>query len=88
MTTEILDAPKSAVAAYQPFYAQLAELETNNARLVFDYESKKGNKEARSHVNTLRLTKGALERVRKAEKEALTLFDQVAHRARRAFRRA
>lgn len=69
MTTEILDAPKSAVVEYQPFYAQLAELEKNNASLVFDYESKKGNKEARSHVNTLRLTKGALERTRKAAKE-------------------
>jgi colicin import membrane protein len=66
---EILDAPTSIVAEYQPFYAQLAELEANNAKLVFDYESKKGNKEARSHVNTLRLTKGALERTRKAAKE-------------------
>lgn len=69
MTTEILDAPKSAVAEYQPFYAQLAQLEKDNAALAFDYESKKGNKEARSHVNTLRLTKGALERTRKEAKE-------------------
>jgi hypothetical protein len=68
MTTEILDAPKSAVVQYQPFYAQLAQLEKDNASLVFDYESKKGNKEARSHVNTLRLTKGALERTRKEAK--------------------
>lgn len=68
MTTELLDAPKSAVAEYQPFYAQLAELEKNNAALAFDYESKKGNKEARSHINTLRLTKGALERTRKEAK--------------------
>lgn len=66
---EILDAPKSAVAQYQPFYAQLAQLEKDNAALAFDYESKKGNKEARSHVNTLRLTKGALERTRKEAKE-------------------
>lgn len=69
MTTELLDAPKSAVAKYQHFYAQLAQLEKDNAALVFDYESKKGNKEARSHVNTLRLTKGALERTRKEAKE-------------------
>lgn len=69
MTTEIIDAPaKTAVAAYEPFYAQLAELEKNNAALAFNYEDKKGNKEARSHVNTLRLTKGALERVRVQEK--------------------
>jgi colicin import membrane protein len=69
MTTDVLDAPKSAVAEYQPFYAQLAQLEKDNAALAFDYESKKGNKEARSHVNTLRLTKGALERTRKEAKE-------------------
>lgn len=67
--TELLDAPKSAVAEYQPFYAQLAELEKNNSNLVFDYESRKGNKDARSHVNTLRLTKGALERTRKSAKD-------------------
>ncbi|CAL62440.1 Conserved hypothetical protein, putative phage-related [Herminiimonas arsenicoxydans] len=68
MTTELLEAPISAVAAYSPFYAQLAELEENNSKLVFNYADKKGNKEARSHINTLRLTKGALERVRKDEK--------------------
>lgn len=66
---EILDKPVSAIAEYRPFYAQLAELEHNNSLLAFDYESKKGNKEARSHINTLRLTKGALERTRKAAKE-------------------
>lgn len=66
---EILDKKQSAVAAYQPFYAQLMQLEADNASLAFDYESKKGNKEARSHVNSLRLTKGALERTRKEAKE-------------------
>ena len=69
MSIELLDAPKTAVAQYVPFYAQLAELEDSNSKLTFDYESKKGNKEARSHVNTLRLTKGALERTRKEAKE-------------------
>lgn len=74
MTTELLDAPQSAVAAYQPFYAQLATLESDNSKLTFDYESKKGNKEARSHVNTLRLTKGALERTRtEAKAESLRI---------------
>ena len=66
---EVLNREESAVAEYRPFYAQLAELEQKNATLVFDYESPKGNKEARSHINTLRLTKGALERTRKAAKE-------------------
>lgn len=66
---EVLDEQKTSVAQYEPFYAQLAQLEKDNAALAFDYESKKGNKEARSHVNTLRLTKGALERTRKTAKE-------------------
>jgi colicin import membrane protein len=66
---EVLNKEESAVAEYRPFYAQLVELEQKNASLVFDYESPKGNKEARSHVNTLRLTKGALERTRKSAKE-------------------
>lgn len=68
-TIEIIDKPKSQIAQYSPFYSQLAEMEKNNTAIVFDYESKKGNKEARSHVNTLRLTKGALERVRKEVKD-------------------
>jgi colicin import membrane protein len=74
MTTELIEKQTTQVAAYQPFYAQLSELEKNNKALVFNYEDKKGNKEARSHVNTLRLTKGALERTRKeAKAESLKL---------------
>lgn len=69
MTTELLDAPKSAVAEYRPFYADLAKLEKENELAAFDYESPKGNKEARSHVYKLRQTKGALEKVRKEAKE-------------------
>lgn len=60
---------ETAVAEYRPFYAQLTELEAENAKLVFNYETPTGNKEARSHVHKLRLTKGALERTRKAAKE-------------------
>jgi colicin import membrane protein len=66
---ELLDAEKSVVAEYRPFYAQMAQIEKDNASIVFDYESKKGNKEARSHVHSLRLTKGALDRTRKSAKE-------------------
>jgi len=68
MTTEILDAQTTQVAAYQPFYSELAKLEQDNAALVFNYETPKGNKEARSHVFSLRKTKGALEKVRKEAK--------------------
>jgi len=65
---EVLNKVESAVAEYRPFYAQLVDLEQKNATLVFDYESPKGNKEARSHVHALRQTKGALERTRKEAK--------------------
>ena len=69
MTTDIIDAaPKSEIAAFSPFYADLATLEKDNAATVFDYESKGGNKDARSHVHKLRKTKGALEKVRKEAK--------------------
>lgn len=68
MTNEILDAQTTQVAAYQPFYSELAKLEKDNAALVFNYETPKGNKEARSHVFSLRKTKGALEKVRKEAK--------------------
>lgn len=66
---EVIDKPQSLVAEYQPFYAQLAQLEQDNASLVFDYETPKGNKEARSHIFALRQTRGALERTRKAAKD-------------------
>jgi colicin import membrane protein len=65
---EVLNKEESAVAEYRPFYAQLVDLEQKNAALAFDYESPKGNKEARSHVYALRQTKGALERTRKEAK--------------------
>lgn len=69
---ELIEQQESAVAAYKPFYAELVKLEADNAALVFNYETPKGNKEARSHVFSLRKTKGALERVRKeAKAEAL-----------------
>lgn len=71
---ELIDKQESVVAAYEPFYAELAKLESDNAALVFNYETPKGNKEARSHVFSLRKTKGALERVRKeAKAEALRI---------------
>lgn len=69
---ELIEKETSQVAAYTPFYAQLATLEKDNSALVFDYESKKGNKEARSHVFALRKTKSALEATRvEAKAESL-----------------
>lgn len=61
MTTETLD----ALAPYEPIKAAIAKLKKENASIVFDYESAKGNKLARSHVATLRTYKGDIERKRK-----------------------
>jgi len=67
-TPEILP-PENSVAVYNPFRQQLAELKETNAKLVFDYETEEGAKEAKSHIAKLRSTKGALEKARKAEKQ-------------------
>ena len=58
------------IAVYDEFRAQLAELKDHNGSLVFDYESPKGNRDARSHVYKLRQTKAAVEKARKDEKAA------------------
>jgi hypothetical protein len=58
------------IAVYDEFRAQLAELRQHNGSVVFDYDDPQGNKEARSHIYKLRQTKAAVDRVRKAEKQA------------------
>src|SRR3990167_3162589 len=62
--------PTTAIAVYDEFRAQLAELKEHNAKLLFDYEDPKGNEEARSHVYKLRRTKAAVDKARQAEKAA------------------
>lgn len=58
------------IAVYNEFRGQLAELKAGNEKFVFDYESPKGNKEARSHIYKLRQTKAAVDKARKEEKAA------------------
>lgn len=65
---EILPMETGKVAVYNPFRAQLAELKKSNTSLVFDYESKTGNKDARSYIHKMRKTKAAVEDARKKEK--------------------
>ncbi|PHR03340.1 MAG: hypothetical protein COB29_13280 [Sulfitobacter sp.] len=57
------------ITAYKPFQVQLSDLEKENKKLVFDYEDKKGNKDARSHIYKLRQSRSAVEKVRVAEKK-------------------
>lgn len=70
MNQEILP-PVPQITEYKEFHSQLAALADGNAKAVFDYRDPKGNKEARSHIHKLRLTKGAIERKRKELKESV-----------------
>ncbi len=65
MTDQSTTPKPQQLQEYDPFVAQLAELEHYNATVVFDYETPAGNREARSHVYKLRQTKAAVEGVRK-----------------------
>lgn len=68
----------SLISAYKPFREQLAELQEKNAAKSFNYEDPKDEKEARSHIHSLRRVKGDLERTRKAEKaESLELGKRI-----------
>lgn len=70
----VLDAQTTQVAGYRQFYTDLIQLEKDNKSVVFDISTKKGEKEARSHIFSLRKSKGALERVRKdAKAESLRI---------------
>ena len=58
------------LTVYNEFRAQLAEWKALNEKTVFDYESPKGNKEARSHIYKMRQSKAAVEKARKKEKQS------------------
>ena len=64
------DQQVTGIAVYSEFFAQLAELRQLNKEVVFDYATPAGNKQARSHVYKLRQTKAAVDKARKAEKQA------------------
>ena len=53
---------------FADFQEQIKQAKKLNEQTVFDYEDKKGNKEARSHIYKLRQSVSAIEKVRKAEK--------------------
>lgn len=69
-TAEVIEFNPSKITAFNEFKSQLVELKTSNSKAVFDYESPKGNKEARSHIYKLRQTKSAVESARKEAKDA------------------
>lgn len=65
---EVIEFNPNEVQLYSEFTAQLEKLKADNSKAVFDYESPKGNKEARSHIFSIRKVKAALEQARKDAK--------------------
>lgn len=70
MNETVVMQPVTHIAVYNEFRNQIAQLKSDNEKLVFDYEDPKGNKEARSHIYKLRQTKAAIDKARKQEKAA------------------
>lgn len=64
--TPVVIRADNQLTIYAPILQQLAEISELNNSLVFDYSSKKGEKEARSHVYKLKRFKTQAETVRKA----------------------
>lgn len=72
MNTEVILNADNGLAIYSPFRARVAGIVAQNKAMVFDYASPKGQKEARSYVNTLRLTKKPIDDCRvKAKADSL-----------------
>lgn len=59
------------LAAFAPFWEQLPQLQANHEHLTFNLDDAQEYAGARSYVHRLRLCKGAVDRVRKAEKAAI-----------------
>ena len=59
---------ENKLVQFDPIKAQIAEYKQANENLVFDYEDKQGNKDARSHVAKLRKVKTALKAIHKEVK--------------------
>jgi len=74
---------RAALVPYQPLIAQLAEVEEENGKLVFEYRSKAGEKAARSHIAKLRKMKSPIDEARKiAKADAKRYVDAVDKAAR------
>lgn len=72
--------PEANLAVFKPFEAQITALEEENNSVVFDYHTKKGQEEARSHIHKIRKSRAAVEKKRKEIKadilEAGRLVDE------------
>lgn len=69
-----IDVKSSELAVFDEVAATIAEYKTENEKIVFDYESKEGAKQAKSHIAKLRKVKGKIAEVHKAAKAEALAF--------------
>jgi len=68
---EVIDL-QTELQVFDPIHAKIEEMKEKNASIVFDYEDKQGNKDARSHIARLRKLKKPVTEIHKmAKAEAL-----------------
>lgn len=53
------------ITEYDPLKAEIAKLKASNAAIVFQYDTKEGNKNARSHIYVMKQKRAEVERTRK-----------------------
>jgi len=68
--TDVIEAPKqnTMLAPFDEVVAEIEKYKVLNEKLAFDYEDEKGNKDARSHVYSLRRIKGRIADIHKVTK--------------------
>jgi len=75
MTEQTLVEPKTEeLAVFSPVEATIAEAKAENEKMVFDYETPQGEKEARSHIAKLRKVKTKISDVHKEAKAESRAF--------------
>lgn len=65
------------IAVYDPFRTQLVEFKELNDSVVFNLETKKGMKDAKSHIYKLAQTKSGIEKARVKEKSASLIYGRL-----------
>lgn len=70
---EVIDL-KAELQVFNPVAAQIEAMKAKNASIVFDYEDKEGNKNARSHIATLRKLKKPINETHKLAKAEAKKF--------------
>lgn len=68
-----IETESTGLVVYQDYRTQIADFKKLNETLVFDYTSKKGNKDAKSHVGRMKKSIKAIERVRIDDAKAYKL---------------